>query len=95
MIATKAEEYQPKFSPDGKEVAYIENRNVLKVYNIASKKTRTLLPAGHNYSYSDGDWDFHWSPDSKWMIADDQKGYFSTAMPPDKSRWQRPDYLSY
>jgi tricorn protease len=77
LIAGKAEEYQPKYSPDGKQVAYIENRNVLKVYNIASKETKTLLPAGHNYSYSDGDWDFSWSPDSKWIIADDSRGYFA------------------
>ena len=76
VIATSAEEFQPEFSPDGKEIAYIENRNILKVYNIASKNTRTLLPEGHNHSYSDGDWGFRWSPDSKWMIVDDQKGYF-------------------
>ncbi len=79
LIATKAEEYQPKFSPDGKEVAYIEDRNILKVYNLATKATRTLLPVGHNYSYSDGDWDFQWSPDSKWMIMDDSKGYFGNS----------------
>ncbi len=75
IIATTAEEYQPKFSPDGKEIGYIFERNVLKVYNIASKQSRTILPAGHNYSYSDGDWDFQWSPDNKWIITDDQKGY--------------------
>lgn len=77
IIATKAEEYQPIFSPDGKEIAYVEERNILRVYNIASKKTRTLLPVGHNYSYRDGDWDFQWSPDSKWIMTDDQKGYFA------------------
>lgn len=76
LIATDAEEYQPKYSPDGKEIAYIEERNILKVYNLATKKTRTLLPAGHNYSYADGDWDFAWSPDSKWIIADDSQGHF-------------------
>ncbi len=77
VIATNAEEYQPKYSSDGKEIAYIENRNVLNIYNLASKKSRTILPKGHNYSYSDGDWDFDWSPDNKWIIADDQRGYFS------------------
>jgi tricorn protease len=76
VIATAAEEFQPQFSPDGKEIAYIENRNVLKVYNIASGKSRTLLPAGHNHSYSDGDWSFEWSPDGKWILTDDQMGYF-------------------
>jgi len=79
VIATAAEEFQPDVSPDGKEIAYIEDRNILKVYNIASKKTHTLLPSGHNYSYSDGDWSFQWSPDSKWMIMDDSKGYFSSS----------------
>ncbi|MGF7230195.1 S41 family peptidase [Arachidicoccus sp.] len=79
IIATDKEEYQPKYSPNGKEIAYIEERNILKVYNIATKKTVTLLPPGHNYSYSDGDWDFSWSPDSKWIITDDENGYFASS----------------
>ena len=78
LIATKAEEFQPKFSPDGKEIAYVEERNILKVYNIASKQTRTLLPVGRNYSYSDGDWDFNWSPDGKWIVSDDSEGNWFT-----------------
>ena len=72
LIATAAEEFLPKYSPDGKEVAYLENRNMLKVYNIASKQSRTLIPKGHNYSYADGDLDFHWSPDGKYILADDE-----------------------
>lgn len=72
LIATAAEEFLPKYSPDGKEVAYLENRNVLKVYNIASKQSRTIIPKGHNYSYADGDLDFHWSPDGKYILADDE-----------------------
>ena len=79
VIATDNEEYQPKYSPDGKQIAYIENRNILKVYDIASKKTITLLPEGNNYSYADGDWNFSWSPDSKWIIFDDQNGYFASS----------------
>lgn len=74
LIATKEEEYQPKFSPDGKEIAYVAERNALKVYNTISKQTRTVLPAGRNYSYADGDWDFNWSPDGKWIISDDADG---------------------
>ncbi len=45
VVATAAEEFQPEFSPDGKEVAYLENRVVLKVVNLASKQTRMILPA--------------------------------------------------
>jgi Tol biopolymer transport system component/C-terminal processing protease CtpA/Prc len=72
LIATSAEEFLPKFSPDGKEVAYLENRNVLKVYNLASKQSRAIIPKGHNYSYRDGDLDFNWSPDGKYILADDE-----------------------
>ncbi|HQR93507.1 MAG: peptidase S41 [Bacteroidetes bacterium 24-39-8] len=72
LIATNAEEFLPKFSPDGKEVAYLENRNVLKVFNIASKQSRTIIPKGHNYSYRDGDLDFNWSPDGKYILTDDE-----------------------
>lgn len=68
-VATAAEEFQPAFSPDGKEIAYLENRNTLKVYNIASKQARTVLPADKNYSYADGDQYYSWSPDSKWLLV--------------------------
>ena len=74
VIATPEEEFGAKFSPDGKHIAYIAERNVLKVFTLADKKTKTLLPVGRNYSYSDGDWDYQWSPDSKWVICDDQEG---------------------
>ncbi len=71
VIATKAEEFLPKISPDGKEIAYLENRNILKVFNIGTRQSRTLIPAGRNFSYADGDLDFNWSPDGKWVLADD------------------------
>jgi tricorn protease len=73
VVATPAEEFQPEFSPDGKEVAYLENRVVLKVANLATKQTRTILPAECNYSYSDGDQSYQWSPDGKWFLV--QYGY--------------------
>ena len=74
VIATDKEEFQPQVSPDGKEIAYLEDRNILKVYNISTKQTRTILPKGRNYSYADGDQYFDWSPDSKWLVVDDQQG---------------------
>jgi tricorn protease len=70
VIATDAEEFQPEFSPDGKEVAYLEKRVVLKVIDLATKVTRTILPAEKNYSYSDGDQHYAWSPDGKWFLVD-------------------------
>ncbi len=69
LLTTPAEEFQPAFSPDGKEVAYLEERTALKVLNVASKQTRTVLPAERNYSYADGDQWYQWSPDSKWFVV--------------------------
>ncbi len=69
VVATAAEEYQPAFSPDGKEVAYLENRAMLKVVNLATKQSRTILSADKNYSYADGDQYYQWSPDSKWFLV--------------------------
>lgn len=77
IIGTDKEEFLPKFSPDGKEIAFIEERNILKVYNLASKASRIILPEGRNYSYSDGDYGFNWSNDSKWLFVDDSMGNFS------------------
>lgn len=69
IIATSAEEFQPSYSPNGKEVAYLENRTTLKVINLASKQSRTIMPTRYNYSYADGDQWYQWSPDSKWFLV--------------------------
>lgn len=68
IIQTDKEEFQPAYSPDGKEVAYLEDRTTIKVFNLKSKKSRTVVPAKHNYSYADGDMWYQWSPDSKWLL---------------------------
>lgn len=65
VIATPAEEFQPHYSPDGKEIAYLEERTTLKVLNLASGKTRIVLPGDMNYSYADGDQWYEWSPDGR------------------------------
>jgi tricorn protease len=79
LIATEAEEFQPVISPDGKEVAYLEERNIVKVYNIASKKSRVIVPKGVNFSYADGDQDFNWSPDGKWIVFNSNEGRWGTS----------------
>ena len=76
VIASEKDEFQPKVSPDGKELAYLEERNIVNIYNVPSKQSRTLMPAGHNFSYRDGDQYFEWSPDSKWLAIDDGRGYY-------------------
>lgn len=60
---------QPQFSPDGKKVAFLENRTILKVIDLETKKVTTALDGRYNYSYSDGDIPFAWSPDSKSLLV--------------------------
>ena len=59
----------PKFAPDGKKIAYYENRGTLKVLDLESRKARTVLDGKYVYSYTDGDISFSWSPDSRWLLA--------------------------
>lgn len=61
---------QPVFSPDGKKVAFLEDRTELKVIDVATKKAHTALDGKFNYSYTDGDVSFTWSPDSRWLLID-------------------------
>ena len=69
ILAIQEETFQPRYSPDGKEVAYLEERETLKVINLATKNIRTILDGKYNYSYSDGDQWYEWSPDGKWFVA--------------------------
>lgn len=61
--------FQAQYSPDGKEIAYFENRTAIKVMNLKNKKSRTILDGKFNYSYSDGDQGFYWSPDGKYIVT--------------------------
>ena len=79
VIATDADEFQPKISPEGKEIAYLEERNVLKVYNIASKNSRAIVPKGVNFSYADGDQYYTWSPDGKWLAFNSNEGRWGSS----------------
>ncbi len=61
---------QPEFSPDGKKVAFLEDRTALRVIDLDTKEVTTALDGRFNYSYADGDISFCWSPDSKWLLID-------------------------
>lgn len=63
------ERMHPKFSPDGKEVAFIEDRIRLKVVNLESKKIRQITDGSTWYDLGYG-FNYSWSPDSKWFTLE-------------------------
>lgn len=69
IVETNDETFQPTYSPDGKEVAFLKERTTLCVINLESKQIRTVLDGKYNYSYNDGDQWYQWSPDSKWFAV--------------------------
>ncbi len=69
LTKTNITSQYPAYSPDGKEVAFYEDRATLRIINLKSKEVRTVLDGKYNFSYSDGDIWFEWSPDSKWIMC--------------------------
>lgn len=69
LTSSDSTSFQPLYSPDGKEIAFLHNRTEIRVLNLKDKKIRIVLDGKFNYSYSDGDQWYRWSPDSKWILA--------------------------
>lgn len=63
------ERSNPKVSPDGKKMVYIENRNTIKVLDLATgtQKQLTTTPPSNYRSDSFG---IEWSPDSRWLALE-------------------------
>lgn len=57
----------PQFSPDGKELAFIEARTFLKVLNLETKKVRTITDGSQHHSNDTQGFSYQWSPDGKWF----------------------------
>lgn len=59
----------PSLSPDGKQLAFIQDRNKLMVMDLKTKKVRQLTDGTTRAHRSKG-FKAHWSPDSKWIAID-------------------------
>ncbi|EAR11917.1 putative peptidase/protease family protein [Polaribacter irgensii 23-P] len=70
LIANTHDNYLAQYSPDGKKIAFIENRRTLKIKDLKTKKEITLLNSEDFFHMRDGDKYFTWSPDSKWLLID-------------------------
>ncbi len=64
------ERFAPQYSPDGKEIAFIEGRGTLKVMTLKSKKVRTITEDVIRYQNYDFGFSFEWSPDGQWFTLE-------------------------
>ncbi len=69
LVANTHQNYQPLYSPNGRELAFIEDRNTLRVLTLASRQVRTLLDERSLFSNTPSH-RFTWSPDGHWMLFD-------------------------
>jgi len=65
----KHERTVPVVSPDGKQLAFILDRNILAVRDLDSGKVRKLTD-GSTYQHRNGGFNYTWSPDSKWIALE-------------------------
>jgi len=77
VIRNEHENSQPVFSPDGKEVAFVEDRSLVRVFNLESGDSRTLLDTDEVFSTRIGGLYYQWSPDGQWLLFDQSIPGFS------------------
>lgn len=66
---SKLERTCPQFSPDGKQLAFIEDRNRLMVVDLDSKKVHQVTD-GSTWYGTGGGFDYRWSPDGRWFALE-------------------------
>lgn len=69
LVENETDSYQPQISPDGKTIAYIEDKRSLVVMNLENMEKKVLLDEHRLHYMRDGDQYFTWSPDSKWLLV--------------------------
>lgn len=69
LFNDNVERTYPQYSPDGKELAFIQDRNKLMVMDVKSKKVREVTD-GSTYARRNGGFNYSWSPDGKWFTLE-------------------------
>ncbi len=69
LPSTTVERMYPCLSPDGKKLAFIEDRIYLKVLDLKTKQV-TQVTDGSTWYETNGGFDYSWSPDGKWFALE-------------------------
>ncbi len=65
-------DYTPRFSPDGKLLAFLRDAREIRVLDLESKQERTLAAGHFDLPPIGGAHDLAWSPDSRWLAYFDE-----------------------
>ncbi|MEO1087535.1 MAG: hypothetical protein AAFY88_25125, partial [Acidobacteriota bacterium] len=69
VLEGEDETFQPVMSPDGERIAFLHNRDEIRLLELATGEQTTVIPKERNYSYADGDIEYVFSPDGMWLAA--------------------------
>jgi tricorn protease len=69
LVGGEADAFQPLLSPDGKHLAYRQDRVTLRVLDLQSGRSVEVLGRDAVYSYSEDDLHYAWSPDGRWLVS--------------------------
>ena len=69
LPSSTVERAYPDVSPDGKELAFIEDRFKLKVMDLKTKDVRQVTDGSQWYE-TNGGFGYSWSPDGKWFALE-------------------------
>lgn len=69
LPSTTVERTRPCLSPDGKKLAFIEDRFYLKVMDLKTKQV-TQVTDGSTWYETNGEFNYSWSPDGKWFALE-------------------------
>jgi tricorn protease len=77
LIVGEGDAFQPVVSPDGRRIAYRQDRANLRVYDRQTRRSVQVLGKESVYSYTDDDLNFAWAPDGRWLVS--RTGFEGTA----------------
>lgn len=69
LVGNDGDAFQPLLSPDGKRLAYRQDRVTLRVLDLPTGRSVEVLGRDEVYSYSDDDLHYAWSPDARWLVS--------------------------
>ncbi len=76
VIDTQSDALQPAYAPDGRRIAYRDDRNAIRIFDPGTGTSTEILPDSASYFYSVDQFDFEWSPDGKYILT--TTGFIST-----------------